>query len=295
MTGYLSAPFARFFAISLAIHLLFLLLWPGPQRRTNPQDMISFSFLPAPKETAVKPAPPPKKALSKPTAVPKQAPTRPSRAPVIVAKESSPILEEKPPAPKQASTRPSRAPVIVAKESSPISEEKPPQPEAPTPQREAKLDKPRPPEPTREKIPITERSLPTLKELLPPLSWATASKGDNKEDGPVHLDTRNPQYITYFGSIKRAIELVWQYPEPALRYGLQGKLLLEFSILADGKLARARIIRSSGSNLLDQEALRAVQAAAPFSPIPPWIDKSHLDIIASFEYLDSRLNYRYMR
>ncbi|MBF8253546.1 MAG: TonB family protein, partial [Deltaproteobacteria bacterium] len=107
-------------------------------------------------------------------------------------------------------------------------------------------------------------------------------------------NTRDPQFVTYFGSIKRAIEVVWQYPEMALRYGLQGKLLMEFSILENGELARARIVRSSGSNLLDEEALRAVRSAAPFSPIPPWIAKEQLDILASFEYYDNRLNYRYM-
>jgi protein TonB len=266
MADHFSTPIARFFAISLAIHLLLLSLWPNPQKRTKPQDVISVSFLPTPRETPLKTTPLPKKAPIKPTPIPKQAPTRPSRAPAIVAKKSSPILEEKPVAPQ-----------------------------ASTPKRETKRQEPPPPKPLHEKIAITERPLPTLKELLPPLTWSSAERRDNGQDGPVHLNTKNPQYITYFGSIKRAIELVWQYPEPALRYGLQGKLLLEFSILADGKLASARIIRSSGSNLLDEEAMRAVQAAAPFSPIPPWIDKSRLDIIASFEYLDNRLNYRYMR
>lgn len=264
MVDYLSAPITRFFAISLAIHLLFLLLWPNPRVQTKPQDMISVSFLPAPRESPAKPAPAPKKTPRKPNPVPKQ-PTRPSRAPAIIAKKNSPILEERPPAPQ-----------------------------APTPQREAKPEAPRPPDSVREKIAITERRLPSLKELLPPLTWSSPERPDRGRDGPVHLNTSNPQYITYFGSIKRAIELVWEYPEPALRYGLQGKLLLEFSVLANGKLASARIIRSSGSNLLDEEALRAVQAAAPFSPIPPWIDKNRLDIVASFEYLDNRLNYRYM-
>jgi len=265
MAGYFSSPMARFFAISLVIHVLFILLWPNPQKRIKPQDLITVSFLPAPRETPVKPAPQPKKAARKSTVVPKEAPTRPSRAPAIVAKRSSPILEERPPAPP-----------------------------TPTRQREAKPEQPHPSEAERENIAITERPLPTLKELLPPLGWASPGTGDNNADGPVHLNSRNPQYITYFGSIKRAIELVWQYPEPALRYGLQGKVLLEFSIRADGKLASARVIRSSGSNVLDQEALRAVQTAAPFGPIPPWIDKSRLDIIASFEYLDNRLNYRHM-
>jgi protein TonB len=277
MVGYLSAPITRFFAISLAIHLLFILLWPNPQKRINPQDIISVSFLPMPRKTLVKPVPPPKKAPRKPTPVSKQVATRPSRTPVIVAKKNSPILEEKPAAPQ------GRTPPREAKR------------QAATEPQEVKRPESHPADSARKKIAITERPLPTLRELLPPLTWSSSEAHDKGQEAPVHLNTKNPQYITYFGSIKRAIELVWQYPEPALRYGLQGKLLLEFSILANGNLAGARIIRSSGSNLLDEEALRAVQAAAPFNPIPPWIDKNRLDIIASFEYLDNRLNYRYMR
>jgi outer membrane biosynthesis protein TonB len=42
---------------------------------------------------------------------------------------------------------------------------------------------------------------------------------------------------------------------------------------------------------LDEEAMRAVRAAAPFRPIPGHIGKQRLDIIASFEYHDSRLHY----
>jgi protein TonB len=257
--------------------LLFILLWPNPQKRINPQDIIAVSFLPMPRETPVKPVPPPKKAPRKRIPRPKQVATRPSRAPAIVAKKNSPVLQERP-APSQGRTLPRE----VKREAS-----KAPQ--------EVKRREPRPADSARDKIAITERPLPTLKELLPPVTWSSSETHDKGQEAPVHLNTKNPQYITYFGSIKRAIELVWQYPEPALRYGLQGKLLLEFSVLADGNLADARIIRSSGSSLLDAEALRAVQAAAPFSPIPPWIDRNRLDIIASFEYLDNRLNYRYMR
>ena len=130
-----------------------------------------------------------------------------------------------------------------------------------------------------------------MQELLPPTSWSSAS---GSRDAAIALNTKDPQYITYFNSIKRSIEFVWQYPEAALRYGLQGKLLLQFTILDSGELESMQIIRSSGSNVLDHEALRAMKAAAPFRPIPPWIDKKRLTITASFEYLDNRLNYRVM-
>jgi protein TonB len=201
----------------------------------------------------------------KPTVAPKATPARPSKSQAIIAQKNSPILQERPIGPKESS-----------------------------PQREMRREEPPPRNPAEEKFAIVERPLPTLKELLPPANWSASGQRSNRNDGPVHLNTRDPQFVTYFGSIKRAIEVVWQYPEMALRYGLQGKLLMEFSILGNGELARARVVRSSGSNLLDEEALRAVRSAAPFSPIPPWIAKEQLDILASFEYYDNRLNYRYM-
>ena len=246
----------RFFAASVALHLLLLFAWPKPQIRGPAQAPIQVSLLPAPNDA---PAP------VKPSAAPEAAPARPAKTQAIIAQKNSPILEERPIGPKESNSR-----------------------------RETRREEPPPRKPVEDKFAIAERPLPTLKELLPPLNWSAGGQGSNRNDGPVRLDTSDPQFVTYFGSIKRAIEVVWQYPEMALRYGLQGKLLMEFSILGNGELARARIIRSSGSNLLDEEALRAVRTAAPFRPIPPWIAKEQLDILASFEYYDNRLNYRYV-
>lgn len=251
---YLSDPFLRFFAASLAFHILFLLAWPSARVMGPGPAPIPVALLPTPQEDPVKP-----------TAVPKEAPARPSKAKAIIAQKSSPILEDR----------------SIGKTE-------------PASRREMRREEPPPRKPVEEELTITERPLPTLRELLPSIDWSASGQRSNDREGPVRLDTTNPQYVTYFGSIKRAIEVVWQYPEMALKYGLQGKLLLEFSILENGELTRARIIRTSGSNLLDEEALRAVRSAAPFSPIPPWIGKERLDILASFEYYDNRLNYRFM-
>jgi protein TonB len=242
-----------------------LLVWGRPSIRTRPQESIAVSLLPPP---------PLEESQTKPSPAPSEAPRRPSKAPVKIAKKNSPPLREKTAIPKEKPA--------IARE---IPELKEPTREAARP-------------PAREQIPdkaiVTERPLPTLKELLPPVGWSADARASGA-NGPVRLDTKDPQYVTYFNSIKRAIEVVWQYPELALRYGLQGRLLLEFSILGNGDIESAKIVRSSGSNLLDEEALRAVKAAAPFGPIPAWIGKNRIDIVASFEYLDNRLNYRFMR
>ncbi len=68
-------------------------------------------------------------------------------------------------------------------------------------------------------------------------------------------------------------------------------LSLEFTIGGDGQLEQLRLMRSSGSQLLDEEAIRAIKAAAPFPPIPSWIRPNPLPISASMEYHDNRLNY----
>jgi protein TonB len=127
------------------------------------------------------------------------------------------------------------------------------------------------------------------------VTWSTRKEGADEANGPIRLDTREPRYLPYFETIKRAIERVWEYPETALQSGLEGKLILEFTILENGTMLGPRLIRSSGSLDLDEEAIRAVRAAAPFRPIPPSIGRGRIDILASFEYYDNRLRYNFTR
>jgi len=245
-----------------------VLFWPNAANRLPKSPPISVSLLepreqPA-RERSARPAPEPREPRARrATRIPREAPTRPSRAPALIARKSSPALEQRPIAPRERQ-----------------------------PQVEPRAEKIPSPEPPPAEVASTERQLPTLKQLLPPVTWTGSNGRGTGSAGPVSLNTRDPQYVTYFGSIKRSIELAWQYPELALKYGLQGKLLLQFSILNTGELENALVVRSSGSHLLDDEALRAVKAAAPFQPIPPWIGKNRVEIVASFEYLDNRLNYR---
>ncbi|MDO6728808.1 TonB family protein [Marinovum sp. 2_MG-2023] len=53
-----------------------------------------------------------------------------------------------------------------------------------------------------------------------------------------------------------------------LKTGVKGKVRVQFTIAANGRLAAARVTRSSGSGKLDNAALRVIRRAAPF-PKPP--------------------------
>jgi len=257
----------RFFALSLATHALALLLmypFRAGAIRSQPET-IPVSLLP-PSET--------KEAATKdlaPGRIARTPPTRMTRAPSVIAKRDSRLAPDKP---NSSRTR------------------MPARPEPP-PIRNDIAETPRPPAPREqppEETAIAERQLPTLKELLPSATWSSSSA---RADMPISLNTNDPVYVTYFTKVKQLIESQWEYPEIALRYGLQGRLALQFMIGGNGQLEQLRLIRSSGSQVLDEEAVRAIKAAAPFPPIPPWIKPNPLLISASMEYHDNRVNYRF--
>jgi|GEM_PF-1768387 len=73
----------------------------------------------------------------------------------------------------------------------------------------------------------------------------------------------------YRRSLYHSIAKKKNYPYMARRLGQEGKVLLLIQISREGKLLGApRILRSSGHDLLDQEAVRMVRAASPW-PIMP--------------------------
>lgn len=270
MVATLDIPYLRFFAVSVAVHLtMFLIVYPARPVRVGKQEKISVSLLETPARIQPETT---KKIEAAPTPIP--APVRRARKPATIAKK------DPPPAPAKTQAAPAERgeeKPLARAESAPAAAPKPP---------------PEPPAIVPEESVVAERPLPTVKELLPPLTWSADSRSDN---APISLNTRDPLYVSYFTKIKQLIESHWQYPELALRYGLQGRLFLEFTVGADGRLERLRMVRSSGSQLLDEEALRAIKAAAPFPPIPRWIQPNPLPISAAMEYHDNRVNYQFAR
>jgi protein TonB len=107
---------------------------------------------------------------------------------------------------------------------------------------------------------------------------------DIDEGRDIELNTEQYDFHSYYMSIKRKIELVWEYPVLARESGIQGQLGMRFIINRDGSLADAKVMRSSGMAILDQEALRAVRDAAPYPPLPARMEVEQLVIDATFVY-----------
>jgi TonB family protein len=120
------------------------------------------------------------------------------------------------------------------------------------------------------------------------LMASTNDEIDLGDEALVSLNTKSFKYFDYFNSVKRAISLVWSYPEEAIINGLSGRTMLRFTIDKNGQLLDVTIMNSSGKKVLDDEATLAIKAAGPFEPFPVTLDKERLHILATFEY---RPNY----
>jgi len=57
------------------------------------------------------------------------------------------------------------------------------------------------------------------------------------------------------------------YPAAARRRGWQGRVVVAFTLLRDGRVREVRVVATSGFGSLDRSAVAAVLAAAPF-PAP---------------------------
>jgi len=100
----------------------------------------------------------------------------------------------------------------------------------------------------------------------------------------VSLETKDKKYTSFFAMIKQSLMQHWKYPPEARSSLIEGTLTALFSLERNGKLIEASIIQTSGYSILDNEAARAINSAAPFPPFPESITVSRLNILATFDY-----------
>jgi protein TonB len=72
----------------------------------------------------------------------------------------------------------------------------------------------------------------------------------------------------HFSYITELIQRCATYPIFARKMGWEGKVTISFIISSDGRAREVKVLRSSGRDLFDKSAMRAVWEASPF-PKPP--------------------------
>lgn len=95
----------------------------------------------------------------------------------------------------------------------------------------------------------------------------------------VSASTREYAYANYLRAWVDRAERVGNlnYPDEARQRRLGGQVVITVGVRRDGSVESARILRSSGTPLLDEAALRVVRLAQPYPPLPE--SKDDVDIL----------------
>ena len=165
---------------------------------------------------------------------------------------------------------------------------------APTPEREEVETKPEPaPMTSPEKSPVAREKL--IRQTIERVRGRVKEQeiGRKKDDrgtlppksapSPV-VDGRVIAYNAYVEKVKEGIVGAWTYPKQASLTKEIGRVNLEFTILKDGRLQDVHVARSSGYSSLDREAMRAIESASPFAPIPKKVGLEEISVNFSFNY-----------
>ena len=170
------------------------------------------------------------------------------------------------------------------------SPEKEKSPEPPKPE----VKKPEPPKPEikKEPLPVPEKTPTTVPLSKPPVSVKPKEEqvteaNPKPEANPTRVITKaadapqetktvnapSPEKVSaatndYSSLLAAAIAKYKQYPKIAQMRGWQGLIIIELQLNPQGGVIYSQIKKSSGYDVLDQEALEMIKRASPF-PQPP--------------------------
>ena len=109
----------------------------------------------------------------------------------------------------------------------------------------------------------------------------------------VSANAKENKYAAYIEKWRLLVERVGNlnYPEAAKQQKLQGSLVLDTAIRADGSIEKVRILQPSGYKILDDAAIRIVHIASPFDRFPDDIsqDIDILHIVRTWEFTHEKL------
>jgi len=97
--------------------------------------------------------------------------------------------------------------------------------------------------------------------------YTSKSQSDDKILRVFEGDHHKGDVISPYALIRDAIEKVKSYPLLARKKGIEGTVIIEFTINNEGYPKDIKIKKSSGSGILDSAALKTVTKAAPFPEV----------------------------
>jgi protein TonB len=217
-------------------------------------------------------------------AAPEAPPSEAAPGPQQVQAPPAPVAE---PVDTPEPAKPEVTAAVTPKEQPPVEKIEPPMPPVETPplaetppaQTDVVLPPPRPPQRTAE--PKHRRKLADLNSAPPKIEHSATRAVAPASGAASHDPNAVPQWKT---ALVTRLERYKRYPSEAQARGDEGVAQLAFTVDRSGGVHNARIVRSSGSSLLDRATLDLIARAQPLPAPPPDIHGSQIAIVVPINY-----------
>lgn len=171
------------------------------------------------------------------------------------------------PAPEAVPDQPSRPEMASGPEPLPVRPTTPTPPQQPKAAANATQAKTKP-QPVQKPMPTS--TVPTAIAPRQAETAATAATTIQPASAPasggvLETDAIEAYRRANFSTIRNAILSNLRYPAIARRHGWSGKVEIAFLVTPEGGVGDLRVQRSSGHEVLDEEAMAAIRRSAPFA------------------------------
>lgn len=191
-------------------------------------------------------------------------------APLPAAPPAPPVA--KPPDIPQEATRPPEKMV---------EPEKP----KPPPVKKAEVPLPKPkvaPAPPKIEAPVAEKV--AEKDTAPPAAEAPLDKSIKAPAAGTYSSAASTAIPNWQGTLRAHLENHKRYPAAARFRRQEGVATVRFVMDRNGKVLSAKLERSSGKSLLDEEALALLDRAQPLPPPPPEVVGETLELVVPVQF-----------
>jgi protein TonB len=170
---------------------------------------------------------------------------------------------------------PEKKKVEDAKPEKPKEKPKKEKVEKPKPKPKPELD----PEPAVAAKPVQQpaQRQAAIAAPAPPSAQAAAPSADD-------VVRRKAAEANWQGILLAHLQKHQKYPRSALRRNIEGTAFIRFRMDRSGKLLSYSIVRSSGHEVLDEEALAMMERADPLPPLPPELPRETIEIDVPMDF-----------
>ena len=234
-------------------------------------DLAPIEAAPAKPPNDVAPAPQPTQSQLAPQPEPKSEKTEKVEKPDKPAKPDKPVVT--------ADLKPPPEPPVEKVAPAPVPVPPPPPAETSTVLKDVVMPLPRP---AKE---IKEHKRRERLAKLTPEPTRTEHKAARAMAPRAGARAHNPNAVPRWKTaLVERLQRYKRYPAEAQARGVQGVAQLAFSVDRHGGVHHARIVRSSGSSMLDRATMQLIERAQPLPPPPPEVHGTEIAIVVPIRY-----------